>query len=115
MKLVYLAGPYRAKHETVVWSNIMAAREVAETVLRLRPGWFPVTPHLNTMLMGGIVNDEVFLAGDLEILARCDAILMIPGWEQSSGARAEKAFAEVRMPVFETIAEMPRLGAAHDE
>jgi hypothetical protein len=39
--------------------------------------------------MDGIVPDWRFLVGDIEILKRCDAIVMIPGWRKSEGARKE--------------------------
>lgn len=43
--------------------------------------------------MGGIVPDEAFLAGDLEILRRCDAVVLLTGWNESAGALAERDFA----------------------
>jgi len=52
--------------------------------------------------MDGVVPDEVFLAGDIEILKRCDLVVMVPGWENSSGAKEERNVAiEHNIPVFE--------------
>ncbi len=46
----------------------------------------------------------MWLNGDLEILKRCDAVLMTPDYERSSGARAERDEAlRVGLPVFYTI------------
>ena len=33
---------------------------------------------------------HVWLEGDMELLRRCDAVVLTPDWERSSGARAER-------------------------
>lgn len=38
-------------------------------------------------------EDDVWLRGDLELLKRCDAIWMIDGWTDSSGATGEWDYA----------------------
>ena len=97
--IVYIAGPYRARDEAGVWQNIMAARDWAIVVIGR--GDTPLTPHLNTMLMGGIVPDEKFLEMGLELLAKCDAILMTGNWENSAGSRAEfQAAARLGIPEY---------------
>ena len=61
-------------------------------------------PHTNTRFFQNAAPDEVWLDGDLELLARCDAVLMTEDWERSSGARAEHEHATKRqMPVFYTL------------
>jgi hypothetical protein len=35
-----------------------------------------------------------FMQRDIEALSNCDAIYMLKGWEDSKGARVEKAYAE---------------------
>jgi hypothetical protein len=91
VKLAYIAGPYRAATEYGIWQNIEAARIVAVEVLRA--GWFPLTPHLNTCFLGGVVPDSVVLAGYLEIVRACPAIVMMRRWKESEGAQAEHALA----------------------
>ena len=47
---------------------------------------------------------------DLELLFRCDAILMTPDWERSSGARAERDFAiRNAIPVLYDVSEVADL------
>ena len=87
MNVVYVAGPYRAPTIAGIRANIEAARVAAEVFWRM--GYAVICPHLNSGLMDGIVADEDFLEADLEILRRCDQIVMVPGWEQSAGARGE--------------------------
>lgn len=84
MKLIYIAGPYRAKSEWLVAQNIRRAEALALEVWKL--GAAAICPHKNSALMGGAVPDEFFLAGDLEILKRCDAVVCTPDWRTSLGA-----------------------------
>ena len=92
MKVIYIAGPYRARTEWGVAENIHRA-ELAAIEL-WKKGWAVFCPHKNTAFFGGACNDRVWLAGDLEILFRCDAICLIDGWERSLGCMAEKKEAD---------------------
>lgn len=87
MKLVYIAGPYRAPTREGIESNIQRAREAAEAVCRL--GAYPVTPHLNTAHFDGVAGDQFFLDGTMELMRQCDFVLLVDGWEKSAGAVAE--------------------------
>ena len=87
MKVIYVAGCYRADDINGVLGNIIKARE-ASRKLWLR-GWAVICPHLNSCFMDGTDTDKIFLDGDLEILRRCDAIYMLNGWEKSTGAKNE--------------------------
>lgn len=99
MRLVYIAGPYRAATAWGVECNIQAARKVGADVVLL--GAYAVIPHSNTAHFDGLASDEFWLEGTLELMRRCDAVLMVPGWEASTGARGERAEAErLGPPVF---------------
>lgn len=87
MKLIYVAGPYRAETEAGVHANIQAAEGFAIAILKM--GAMPVCPHKNSAYLGGVVEDEVILKGDLELMQRCDAVFMMPSWRESSGATQE--------------------------
>jgi hypothetical protein len=106
--ILYLSGPYsagerahgRGEHRD---SPIVCGRGGG------RAGWFPFTPHLNT---AGFevdcpeVPNEDWIDGDIAILrllprARA-AVLMLPGWEQSKGARLERDWAiHLNLEVFD--------------
>lgn len=88
MRLIYIAGPYRAPTPWGRHLNIERARAYGAILPPL--GVYPMIPHSNTAHMDGIADDEVFLEGTMEMLRRCDGALFIPRWEQSSGARAEQ-------------------------
>ena len=87
MRLVYIAGPYRGPNTWAIEQNIRRAEDVAAQVWRA--GLAAMCPHANSRHMDGITTDENFLAGTLEMLRRCDAVLLVEGWERSSGSRAE--------------------------
>mgnify|MGYP002777089094 CR=1 FL=1 len=98
--LIYIAGPYA--------ENIAVARAAAIAVWEL--GHIAICPHLNTAHFeeDSGLGDEVYLAGDLEILRRCDAILMLPGSDCSEGATSEMHFAVDRaIPVYRNLADLP--------
>lgn len=96
MKVIYIAGPYRDERgEFYVRRNILAAEDAAIKVWEM--GGVALCPHKNSGGFGGAlgIEDQTWLDGDLELLHRCDAIYMIPGWQSSGGANAEKKFAEM--------------------
>lgn len=96
--IVYIAGPYRHPlGECYVHRHIEDARAVTEELWKM--GYTVICPHLNTAHFGGLVPDERFLKGYMEILTCLSdnpdsCVVMLPRWKQSNGARAEFDFAE---------------------
>ena len=91
-ELVYIAGPYRAKSASKLLDNIQKAR--TEALKWWKFGYTTICPHLNSAFMDGECNDENFLLGDLKLLALCDIIVVVEGWESSEGTRAEIVYAK---------------------
>lgn len=101
--VIYVAGPFRASTHYALQANIRNAERLALEVWKL--GAVAICPHKNTEFFTGEIPDEAFLTGDLELLRRCDAVILTEDWERSSGARAEVVFArEKGIPVFKTLA-----------
>ncbi len=98
MKLVYVAGPYRAPTIREIEHNIAKAEDAGVTIVTL--GAYPVIPHANTRAcFQGTATDGFFLEGTMELMRRCDAVLVIG---DSPGTRAEVREAEkLKIPVFE--------------
>jgi len=91
MKVVYVAGPFRGKSSWDMEQNIRRAETLALEVWRA--GFACICPHTNTRFYQGAAPDQVWLDGDLEMLRRCDAVLMTPDWGRSTGATAERNLA----------------------
>jgi len=94
-KLCYIATPYRGPNELVVEQNLLNAAKAAVAFMQQYPEYFPMNPVLNSAgfhhyeeLLDGI-GDAYWLNGTKEILNRCNAIYLAPGWEASSGCISE--------------------------
>lgn len=100
MKIVYVAGPFRANTAWGIECNVRRAEEAA-AMLVMEFGVMPMIPHANTRYFHGMGDDSFWLEGTLELMRRCDALYLIDGWEASSGSRGERAEAErMRFPIF---------------
>ena len=98
-KVFYIAGPYRADTERGVVENIRNAEAVAIDVWKA--GYVALCPHLNSRLMGGICDDKVFLAGAIDLMKRCDAVVLVSGCKKSKGTNTEvKIASALRIPVY---------------
>jgi len=117
MKLIYISGKYSDINFWKVDFNIRKAKNEAIALIREvgRHGYFPITPHLNTghfeereeMFEG--VNFEYWLNGTIELLKRCDAMLLLDNWEDSNGAKKEIEIAVANgMPVYYSIEELKK-------
>lgn len=107
MKIVYVAGPFRGPTPWDVEQNIRRAEALALEVWKL--GAACLCPHTNTRFFDKAPDtpDDVYLEGDVEMLRRCDAVLMTPDWQRSTGARKEMTVALVNnIPVFHTLHEL---------
>ena len=106
---VYIAGPYRGEDAFAVRRNIEQAREAL--VKLIRSGHAPFCPHTHTAHLEHYapdLPDERYLAIDLEYLAVCAAIVMLPGWRDSAGACEERRLAEEwGLQVYESVEEVP--------
>ncbi|MCP4967400.1 MAG: DUF4406 domain-containing protein [bacterium] len=102
MKVVYIAGPFRGPTAWDVERNIRRAEELAFEVANL--GAMPLCPHTNTRFFDGTLTGDFWLRGTMELLRRCDAMILTPDGENSAGASAERVEAElIRMPVFYNV------------
>lgn len=111
--LVYVAGPFsgkgatRAEQRADTEQKIGRAARLGLQVSKL--GAYPVVPHSNTSLpeYEDVQGYEFWIEGTAELLARCDAVIFTPDWQDSSGARGEERIAaELGIPRFYTLSDL---------
>lgn len=89
MKLIYIAGPFRADTLFEITQNVARAEYWGLQVAKL--GHMPLIPHANTWKMYGAAPEELFLEGTRLLLTKCDGAVFIPDWLSSSGSKDEHA------------------------
>lgn len=103
MKAVYVAGAYSGDTITTM-KNIH--RGISLSIEVLNAGLAPFCPWLDCLywIVGGDgvhVDLEMIQAYSMEFLKRCDYVLLVPGYENSNGTKAEIAEAGVMgIPVY---------------
>jgi hypothetical protein len=105
MKVGYVAGPFRAANYWEQEQNVRRAEALALEVWKL--GCACICPHANTRFYQGACPDGTWLTGDWEILGRCDFIILVEGWRESSGTRGEVNYAYMHgRRVFEKLEDL---------
>jgi hypothetical protein len=104
--VVYVAGPFGAPTPWGVELNVRLAEEVALKVALV--GHYPLCPHAMYRNYDGTRPYEFWIAATLELLKRCDSVLLVDGWERSRGAIGERDYAIAHgMPVHCSISDLP--------
>lgn len=99
MKIVYVAGPFRGPTPWDVAENVRRAERLGLEVAKL--GAMPLIPHANTAHFDGQLTGQFWVDGTLELMRRCDAVVLVRGWGDSSGTLGEIAEAQrFGIPVF---------------
>ncbi len=99
MKVIYVAGPFRASNAWDIECNVRRAEEASLTIWRM--GAAALCPHTNTRFFQGAAPDHVWIDGTLELMRRCDAVYVLPNAEQSRGTQGEiREAGAFGIPVF---------------
>jgi hypothetical protein len=111
MKRIYVAGAYSADNVIDALSNIGKGIKLAYEVFKA--GYYPFCPFLDyhyTLIAG---QEDVrftvdqYYAYSMSWLEVSDAVILVPGWENSKGTLAEiKRANELVIPVFSTLNAM---------
>lgn len=108
---IFVSGAY-GPHDLPVeqrLANTMLAIDAARELIKL--GHFPFCPHLSHFVHEGWgwegSTPNLWYSIDLEWLRCCQAILMLEGWEDSTGAKMEWVTAGVLgIPIYYDLAEI---------
>jgi len=107
--IVYISGPYTAPTYEMIKANISDARYCAIRIMKL--GHAVICPHTMTAFWDKYskLTHEDFIKMDLQLVAVCDAVFMIPGWQESDGSVKEYNEAHrLEKRIFYNLYEIPR-------
>ncbi len=110
MRLLYIAGPWRGETHREVELNINTAHTVGKVAAKR--GWFPVMSHIEAANLGHISpdslgDDNFYLQGAIELMLRCDAVLLCPGWEDTNEIPSLVDIAErASLPVYHSTCDL---------
>jgi hypothetical protein len=98
--LIYVAGPYTPKqaktnHDFCRFTQWNVDRAVDVGIKLMMKNYVVYIPQLSHYIQLRMKTDygKKWYDFDIEILKRCDAILMMGGWTESKGAKSEYDYA----------------------
>ncbi len=107
MKIIFIAGPlttgWDRKNREYLANNIREAEKYQIALINAGIGCFCAHAHTSFHHeKGSTAPEEFYYEMDLEFLKRtADAVLAVPGWENSKGAKREVEWAIANgLPVF---------------
>lgn len=89
-RVIFVSGRFRAPSMYEIEQNIRRAETAALALWRA--GFVVLCPHMNTHFFDGAAPDDIWLKGDLELLRRCDGMVVIDNGK-TSGVMSEEEFA----------------------
>ncbi len=112
MILVYVAGPYTADTACQRAENIRAAQFVGAQIIAADV--YPIVPHEMGQMFADHQPPEYWYRATLELMLRCDVVVLTPRWRDSKGARIEHDRARLRgIPVVEGPTEFEAWATAY--
>lgn len=105
MMNIYISGPITGKTKSYcIWAFGYAKTQIEHL------GHFGVSPWALADVLPKSFKHEDYMAVDLEIMKRCDAVLFMDGWRQSEGCNKERAVAELAgIKIYDRISDIPRV------
>jgi len=108
MKAIFIAGAYHAASYMEIERRIRLAERYA--VALWKAGYGAFCPHLNTAhfeAKAPSVPESSYKEFDMRMLRCCEAVLALPNWRSSRGAREEVDEAgQLGIPVYLSLREL---------
>lgn len=112
MKRIYIAGPY--SHPSLAVRNMRVVRHIHAAQQVAARGHMPLSPVAMFYILDENFGATVepgwgsIMDACIKILAVCDAVLLLPGWRLSKGARHEhKQAVLMGLDVYYDWSELP--------
>jgi hypothetical protein len=99
LPLLFISGAFTSCEDLIFITR--AANEIA--IKAWERGWSVISVHKNCFGFGvtEFLTYDQWTKGLLSQIAKCDAILVLPNWENSKGVKIEMKFAgENNIPVY---------------
>lgn len=105
MRLIYISAPFSAGNNWDFEANVRKAEQVAKVIAD--NGGVPVSRHSLFKRFSGTITGSFWINAAVEVMKKCDAVVLLPGWNDSPGASYENTVArENGLQVFTTMAEV---------
>lgn len=96
---IYVSGPMTAENGWLWELNIRRGEEIGFKLVDL--GAAVIIPQSHGRFTQGLYDRQTWMEVDLALLKNCQAMVTVPGWERSTGAKDEFAYANDRgIPVM---------------
>ena len=108
MKRVYIAGKLNADAVGYV-ENMSKMIKASDEIRKMGFAVFvPCLDFICGLVIGGYKYEDYF-DNNQEFLKTCDAVYLVPGWEESKGTQREISCAKhLGIPVYEKIEDLKR-------
>ena len=93
MITIYMAGPYTAGSSWEIELNIRQAERIALDFLQTGKAAV-ICPHTMSRFYYGAIAENTVMQACLELIKRCDVVLVLPNWSNSKGTLQEIQAAE---------------------
>jgi len=108
MKRIFISGALNSNSVGFL-KNVRKMNQVTGAVRKLGVRYYNPIDDLLTSLICGCEEHQSFLEWDLMELEYCDALLLVPGYENSPGVKGEREKAKsLGLPEFKCICELKK-------